>query len=220
MFTPTRIECDELLDEHDAPQADMERSLRDLRRFNRYCGGIAIYRRLMRRFTASRPPHSILDAGTGTSDLLESMPEVPMRIGVDFKIDHLLYGPRDRRIHRVVGDARRLPFRDGVVDVVTSAHFFHHFTPDENAEILAESLRVSTRGVCVNDTRRHYAPLLFTKLLGMLRLVGRITRFDAPASVQQGYTVAEAREVVNRVPARQREVVHAFPYRFGILLWK
>jgi ubiquinone/menaquinone biosynthesis C-methylase UbiE len=216
MFTPTRIESDELLDEHDAPQADMERSLRDLRRFNRYCGGTAIYRRLVRPFK----PRSILDVGTGTSDLLESVPEVPLRIGVDFKIDHLLYGQRDPRIHRVVGDARRLPFREGSVDLVTSAHFFHHFTPDENVEILAESLRVSTRGVCVNDTRRHYVPLLFTKLLGVLRLVGRITRFDAPASVQQGYTVSEAREVASKVAATRRDVVHAFPFRFGILLWK
>jgi len=216
MFTPTRIESDELLDEHDAPQADMERSLRDLRRFNRYCGGIAIYRRLVRKFR----PQSILDVGTGTSDLLESMPGVPLRIGVDFKIDHLLYGTRDPRIHRVVGDARRLPFREGSVDLVTSAHFFHHFTPGENAEILEESLRVSTQGVCVNDTRRHYVPLLFTKLLGVLRLVGRITRYDAPASVQQGYTVSEAREVANTVAATRRDVVHAFPFRFGILLWK
>jgi ubiquinone/menaquinone biosynthesis C-methylase UbiE len=216
MFTPTRIESDELLDEHDAPQADMERSLRDLRRFNRYCGGIAIYRRLVRRFK----PRSILDVGTGTSDLLESMPQVPLRIGVDFKIDHLLYGQRDPRIHRVVGDARRLPFREGSVDLVTSAHFFHHFTPDENAEILGEAVRVSRQGVCVNDTRRHYVPLLFTKLLGVLRLVGRITKYDAPASVQQGYTVAEAREVANRVAATRRDVVHAFPFRFGILLWK
>lgn len=216
MFTPTRIETDELLDEHDAPRADMERSLRDLRRINRYCGGIAIYRRLLRRFK----PRSILDVGTGTSDLLESMPQVPLRIGLDFKIDHLVYGSRDPRILRVAGDARRLPFRDGVVDVVTSAHFFHHFTPHENVEILAESLRVSTGGVCVNDTRRHYAPLLFTKLLGALRLVGRITRYDAPASVQQGYTVSEAREIASKVRAARRDVVRAFPFRFGILLWK
>lgn len=216
LFTPARVESDELLDEHDAPYADMERSLRDLRRFNRYCGGIAIYRRLLRRFD----PRSILDVGTGTSDLLESMPRVPLRIGLDFKLDHLLYGRRDPRILRVVGDARRLPFRNDAVEVVTSAHFFHHFAPEENVEILSESLRVARRGVCVNDTRRHYVPLLFTRLLGALRLVGRITRFDAPASVRQGYTVAEARGVAGRLAAARREVVHAFPFRFGILLWK
>lgn len=216
MFTPKRETSDELLDEHDAPRADMERSLRDLRRFNRYAGGIAIYRRLVRRFA----PRSILDLGTGTSDLLESMPEVPLRIGLDFKIDHLLYLRPGSRVLRVVGDAKQLPFRDGVVDVVTSAHFFHHFSPVENEGILTESLRVSKRGVCVNDTRRHYAPLLFTLLLGVFRLVGRITRYDAPASVRQGYTTTEARAIAEKIRATRRDVVHAWPFRFGILLWK
>ncbi|HYO78164.1 MAG TPA: methyltransferase domain-containing protein [Thermoanaerobaculia bacterium] len=211
-----RIESDELLDEHDAPREDMERSLRDLRFINKYCGGVRIYRSLVRLFR----PASILDIGTGTSDLLESVPQVRTRIGLDFKIDHLLYLREDSRVLRVVGDAHRLPFRSGAVDLVTSAHFFHHFSPDENAGILTESLRVSRKGVAVNDTRRHYAPLMFVLLLGALRLVGRITRFDAPASVRQGYTLAEARQIAVRVPASKRNVVRKMPFRYAILLWK
>jgi methyltransferase family protein len=216
MFTPARLDEPELLDEHDAPVADMERSLRDLRRFNKYGGGIAIYRRLMRR---AGEPQSILDVGTGTSDLLENA-GARLRIGLDFKIDHLLY-IRDHAILKVVGDARRLPFRDNAVEAVTSAHFFHHFSPEENASILAEARRVSSRVVMVNDTRRHYVPLVFTILLGVFHLVGRITRFDAPASVRRGYTIGEARDVANRVSGAKRvEVVKLFPFRFGIILWK
>jgi ubiquinone/menaquinone biosynthesis C-methylase UbiE len=211
-----RIESDELLDEHDAPREDMERSLRDLRRINEYAGGVRIYRALVRRFK----PDAILDIGTGTSDLLESVPHVKTRVGLDFKIDHLLYLRDGSRVLRVVGDAHQLPFRDGAVDLVTSAHFFHHFSPDENAEILAESLRVARKGVAVNDTRRHYAPLAFVLLLGALRLVGRITRYDAPASVRQGYTLKEARAIASKVRASAWKVVRMWPYRFAILLWK
>jgi len=216
MFTPPRIESEELLDEHDAPRADMERSLRDLRLINRFLGGIGVYRALVRRFT----PASILDVGTGTSDLLESVPAVRLRIGLDFKIDHLLYKRDDSGVLRVVGDAQRLPFRDGAVDLVTSSHFFHHFSPEENAAILAESLRVAKRNVAVTDTRRHYVPLLLVLLLGALRLVGRITRYDAPASVRQGYTLAEAREIAARVGALRWDVIRMWPYRFAILLSK
>jgi len=214
MFTPPRLDEPELLDEHDAPVADMERSLRDLRRFNRYCGGIAIYLRLLRH---GGNPRSILDIGTGNSDLLENA--TGFRVGLDFKIDHLLY-QRDRAIHKIVGDARELPFRDNAFDAVTSAHFFHHFSPDENASILRESMRVAKRVVLVNDTRRHYIPLLFTKMLAWFHLVGRITRFDAPASVRRGYTVDEARDVAERAGAQRAEVMKLWPYRFGIVLWK
>lgn len=216
MLTPRRIESHELLDEHDAPREDMERSLRDLRRINKYLGGIGIYRRLLRRFT----PRSILDIGTGTSDDLEAVPHIPLRIGLDFKIDHLLYMRNGSRVLRVVGDATRLPFRDGAVDVVTSAHFFHHFSPDGNVTILEEAMRVARQGVTVNDTRRHYAPLLFVLLLSALRVFGRITRYDAPASVRQAYTLAEARAIAERVRVAKYEIVRMWPFRLGILLWK
>lgn len=211
MLTPARIESHELLDEPDAPREDMERSLRDLRRINRYLGGMRVYRALVRRFQ----PRAILDVGTGTSDLLESVPHVRTRIGLDFKIDHLLFLREGSRVLRVVGDAHRLPFRDGAVDLVTSSHFFHHFSPTENEGILAESLRVSRKGVAVTDTRRHYVPLMLVQLLGALRLVGRITRYDAPASVRQGYTLREARAIAPRA-----KVIRMWPYRFAILLSK
>jgi ubiquinone/menaquinone biosynthesis C-methylase UbiE len=210
-----RIESEELLDEQDVPRQDMERSLRDLRRFNKYCGGVNVYRSLVRRFA----PRSIVDVGTGTSDLLQSVAHVPLRIGVDFKIEHLLYMRDGSRVHHVVGDARHLPFRSGAVDLVTSSHFFHHFSPEDNVGILDESLRVA-RNVAVTDTQRHYAPLLFVHALGVLRVVGRITRFDAPASVRQGYTVKEARAIASRVRASQAKVVRKWPFRWAILLTK
>ncbi|MDP9191900.1 MAG: methyltransferase domain-containing protein [Acidobacteriota bacterium] len=216
MLTPARIQSEELLDEHDAPREDMERSLRDLRFINRYLGGVRIYRALVRRFA----PRSILDVGTGTSDLLESMTDLRTRIGLDFKIDHLLFLREGSRVLRVVGDAQRLPFRDGSVDLVTSSHFFHHFSPGENDTILAESLRVAKSGVAVNDTRRHYAPLLFVLLLCRLRFFGRITRYDAPASVRQGYTHTEARAIAAQTRASRWDVIRMWPYRFAILLWK
>ncbi len=209
-----RIDEPELLDEHDAPRADMERSLRDLRRINKYLGGRSIYRRLLKRHGGAR---SIIDVGTGTSDLLEQLDG--FRVGVDFKIEHLRYF-RDASIHRVVGDALRLPFRDGAADVVTSAHFFHHFTPEQNAQILGESLRIARRGVVVNDTRRHILPLLFILLLCAIRVFGRITRSDAPGSIRRGYTTAEVEAIVARVNAARKQVVQAWPFRFGIMLWK
>jgi ubiquinone/menaquinone biosynthesis C-methylase UbiE len=215
MFAPKRLDQPELLDEHDAPRADMERSLRDLRRFNRYLGGRSIYRRLLRRLGNIQ---SVIDVGAGTADNLSSAP-VRMRIALDFKIDHLLY-QRDNRAFRVAGDAARLPFRNGSVDAVTSAHFFHHFSPDENVALLDEALRVARKGVVVNDTLRHYVPLLFVRLLAAMRLVGRITRFDAPASILRGYTVGETRAIASRTSASAMDVRTMWPYRFGLILWK
>lgn len=216
-----RIEAEELLDEHDAPLDDVQRSLRDLRRINAYLGGTRAFRRLVARMVPPDRAFDILDLGTGTSDLLEALPNA-RRYGLDFKIAHLLYGRAlaSVLVHRIAGDAFHLPFRDASFDLVTSSHFFHHFSPDENTAILRDALRVARIGVAVTDTRRHVAPLAFVRLLGLTPLAGRITRYDAPASVMQGYTLAEARAVAARAGGRDRAVFRIMPYRFGLLLWK
>lgn len=220
LFAPARVVQEELLDEHDAPRADADRSLRDLRRINRWLGGIRIYRRAMRLLTTRRTGLRVLDIGSGTSDLLTALDPSTFRVALDFKIDHLNYIRSGPKVHRVVGDAYHLPFRENAVDVVSSAHFFHHFTADENRELMRESLRVARVGVAINDTQRHYVPLLTIRLLGALRLVGRITRFDGPASVLRGYTVSEARDFARSVGAYRWKVVRVFPFRFGLIVWK
>jgi len=225
MLTPARLTSNELLDEHDAPEEAMRRSLRDLRRFNSFAGGTPAFLRLLRELAGDREHFSLLDLGTGTSDLVEAVQRRwpgSSGFGLDRNVRHLAYGIELSRmpIHRVAGDAFHLPFRDSVFDVVSSSHFFHHFTPLDNVNLLTESLRVARHGVLVTDTRRHYAPLSFVRLLAALRLVGEITRFDAPASVLQGYTIQEARRVAEQVVASRLEVRRVFPFRFGLLVWK
>jgi len=213
-----RVVTPELLDEHDAPREEMERSLRDLRRFNRWAGGTRTYLRLVRRFAPEAK--IVIDLGAGTADLLDALPKDVMTIAVDLNIKHLAY-ERDRsRAMRVVADATHLPFRDNSVDIVTSSHFFHHFEPEENAAILNGALRIARIGAMASDTRRNILPYLFTWLLAKLHLVGRITAYDAPASVARGYTASEARAVGEKTNAGRVEVVRLMPFRFGLLLWK
>src|SRR5260221_4149349 len=163
-----RIDEPELLDENDAPRRDVERSLRDLRRINRFLGGIVTSRRLLGQAAPDRmAPLRLVDLGAGTADCLESLTDYPKltAVAVDFNIIHLRYRRGGSRVHRVAADAMKLPFRDGAVDLVTSAHFLHHFSPDQNIAILRDALRTARRGVIVNDTRRHRLPLLFVQLL-------------------------------------------------------
>lgn len=213
-----RVVTPELLDEHDAPRADMERSLRDLRRFNRWAGGTKTYRRFLHRLAPSA--RIVIDLGAGTADLLDALPSDVITIAVDLNLKHLLYERNRSRALRVVADANRLPFRNSSVDVVTSSHFFHHFEPEENAAILRGALRVARIGAMASDTRRSVLPLLFVRLLASLRLVGRITAYDAPASVLRGYTAPEARAVGEKTGASRVEVITMAPFRFGLLLWK
>src|SRR5437667_7231759 len=87
-----RLDTPELLDEHDAEPEAMERSLRDLQRFNRWCGGTRVYRKIVQRLLArvipsaarNPPPQGIprsarddtplvIDLGAGTADLVDAL---------------------------------------------------------------------------------------------------------------------------------------------------
>ncbi|HEU5162582.1 MAG TPA: methyltransferase domain-containing protein [Thermoanaerobaculia bacterium] len=221
MFTPSRLTTAEHLDDAGADGASALRSLRDLRGINRWFGGTFAYRSLVRRITPRRDI-TLLDIGTGTSDLLASI-DAETKIGSDIKLDHLAYGAAldpGARVIRVVASAMSLPFRDGSVDVVTSSHFFHHFSAEENVRILRECLRVARIGVGASDTRRHWVPLLFVRAIAATPLWGTITKHDAPASVQQGYTIGEAAAIARKVGASRWNVVRQIAFRFGVLLWK
>ena len=223
-LTPPRVPSNEMLDEHDAPEKEMARSLRDLRRLNSLAGGTRAYLALLSRLIPDRNARvAILDLGTGTSDLLEAVRRKWRKataIGLDRNTRHLAYGAAigERGVMRIAADAFQLPLRDGAVDIVASSHFFHHFSADENRAIVSESLRVARLGVAFTDTRRHYAPLLFVRLLAALGLVGPITRSDAPASVLQGYTLSEMRAFARSLGAAHVDVFRLMPYRFGIVV--
>lgn len=224
-LSPPRVPSNELLDEHDAPHEEMARSLRDLRRFNSLAGGTRAYLAMLSRLVPDRDSRvAILDLGTGTSDLLEAVRRKwrnAIAIGLDRNVRHLAYGRAtgERGVPRIAADAFHLPVRAGSVDIVASSHFFHHFSAEENKAIVRESLRVARIAVAFTDTRRHYAPLLFVRLLGALGLVGPITKSDAPASVLQGYTLSEMRAFANILGVGSRtDVFRLMPYRFGLVV--
>lgn len=225
-LVPPRVDTPELLDEENAPTAEVSRSLVDLQRINYYAGGIRAYRMLLRRFFGSSElsGRRILDIGTGTSDLLHDAQERfgTRGIGLDVKLEHLAIGRTtfSDETRRIAASAFSIPLRSESVDLVTSSHFFHHFSPDENRRIIQESLRVARSGVVITDTRRNLLPYAFMKLLGTMRVIGEITAFDGPASVLRGYTVQELQPIVRPLAIKRLEIVKLMPFRFAILLWK
>lgn len=220
MLTPRRVPSHEHLDHSDELTPDVLRSLGDLRAINRWLGGTLAYRSLVERLSTRRDL-VIADLGTGTSDLLASLPSSHRRVGLDLKLGHLAVAPRRGTdgIERIAADAFRLPLRDRSVDIVTSSHFFHHFSPGENVRILDEALRVARLGVAVTDTRRHWVPLGFVTAVAATPLWSPITRFDAPASVRQGYELREVESIAAATRARRREVFRMISFRFGLVLW-
>jgi ubiquinone/menaquinone biosynthesis C-methylase UbiE len=217
----------ELLDLGAGSEAERRASLRDLRRLNRWLGGTAASQKevagLIRRLGGKEL--SLLDLGTGSADLPQSLAAWAERrgvrlraIGVDCKLEHLavartITSLRRPRVHLACADALHLPFHDGAVDIVHSSLFMHHFRPPALVALLREAARVSRRALLMNDLVRD--PVLFALLRWPGRLVMRspITRHDALASVRRAYTPAELQQIAQEAGLTGWRLRRRFPYR-------
>lgn len=202
-WTPARRDDPELMDAPGLPRDEVAGAYRVLRRVNRHLGNRSTIRRELERFLVedgpapSARPLTILDVGSGSGDL----PEV---LGADLAgrdrpasvltLDRDAVAAEEARrlgLGSTRGDALRLPFADGSIDLVTAVKFAHHFSGDPLSRLLAEMARVARRRVLVVDIRRHWLAYWGFVAWSRVFTTNRLVRHDGPLSVLRGFTPAE-----------------------------
>jgi hypothetical protein len=189
----SRSERLELLDVETPPRRELARVAGYLAFVNRWLGGTDAVLRCLR---AMDGVVTVLDVGAGAADIPLSLQRrfpALRPIAVDLSPGMLSLA---KGLPRARGDARRLPFRDRSVDVVTSTHLFHHLKDDEVVLALREFDRVARRGIVVNDLLRRRRAVLWIRLLSLW--ANRWVRFDGPLSVKRGFTVPEIDALARR----------------------
>lgn len=224
-----RIPATELLDDDRGKQEEIERSLDDLWRINRWLGGVRSSLHLLERFFARTGPHPvrILDVGCGDSRLAGRLrTELERRnLRAEFYVldrlhTHLRYGrPSAAGLLPVVADVFALPFPEKSFEVVMCNLFFHHFSGGVAVEFLRRLGAVASEAVLIDDLERHVLPYLFIRLARPFAR-SRITRHDGPASVRQAYTPSELAALAASAGFADFEVERLLPFRLGLTLWK
>lgn len=224
LLVPRRRPRRELLDSGLLTPQEVVESLADIRWSNRRLGGYRAASRNVLPFLLEGGEKSVLllDLGSGSADVPLHLAEqasargVSVRIvAVDVQILHLatsrrVYGA-DPRL--VAADVLALPFRDRAFDCVLSTLFFHHFSPEENAEILREMARLARRALFVVDLERHRVPHLIVKALSSVLFRSRASVQDGRVSIEQAYTRDEMAEIARRAGLRRFEARRVPPYR-------
>jgi SAM-dependent methyltransferase len=212
-LSPGRRRGVEHLDDPDIDPALRERSLRDVRRANTLLGGAnAVLSEMARRLPALGTQGTLLDVGTGLGDIPARARRLAARRGValaTFGIDEA--ASLARVTHGVLdgsacADARRLPFPDASVDVVTCSQVLHHFEDAEIPAVLRELQRVARRAVIVSDLRRSWIAAAGFWLVSWPLGFHPVTRHDGVVSVLRGFTSAELARHVRDATGRDADV--------------
>jgi len=195
------------------PEAEALKSLRDLRRVNRWLGGRRSLLAAIEPFL--RDGGRMLDVGCGSADLPG---EVVSRssgrvkaIGVDIKLLHLRQAPAS--VRGVVADVRALPFAPRSFDVVTASLFLHHFDGPEVAVVLATLFRLSRRALVINDLHRALVPWCFARSVFPFVFESRVSVEDGLLSIRRAFRPEELRQAFLEASIPRVRVERRFPYR-------
>ncbi len=218
-----RVVTPELLDRDDGSPAEIAVALADLRRINRWFGGIATTTRMIERVAGATGEKrlSLLDVAAASGDVPQKARERLRRAGVELSITLLDRAASHLRngLPKVAGDALALPFRDGSFDLVSCGLFAHHLEPREVIQFVNEGLRVARMAVLINDLVRHPVHLALV-YAGLPLFRSHFTHHDAPASVRAAYTRDEMRDLLGKTNAARVEVAPSPLFRMAAIAWR
>jgi len=218
-----RIDSEEILDSESCPRDEVEASLRDLCRINRWFGGVATTRSLIEHAAkvSGRKRLSLLEVAAGFGEVPRTAGTQLEHKGISIDITDLdrvdTHLQRDHRA--LVADALALPFRDNSFDLVSCSLFAHHLQPTELAQFAHEAVRVSRVAFLINDLVRHPLHLALV-YAGFPLMRSYVSRVDGVASVKRAYTPNEVRQILMNGSGRKIEISRHFLFRMGVIVWK
>lgn len=164
--------------------------------------------------TAPMNPVRILDLATGGADVPRVIARWAhrKRIGVEItavdRNPEILAIARERcagwpEIRIEQHDLLGLPYAAASFDVVTCSLTLHHFTRANVVAILRRIHDIARTGYIVNDLRRNRIAVALSRLMARTIIRNPIARFDAPASCERAFSMAELRGMATSAGLRR-----------------
>jgi len=216
----------ELLDTDSGTPAQLAASLDDLRRINRWFGGIPTSQSMVQCVARKSTTRSLslLEVAAGAGDVPRTVAERLSRRGIHLPVTLLDRSPAHLQCRRngaraVAADALALPFADASFDLVSCCLFAHHLGQQELVRFVNEGLRVCRIALLINDLIRNPLHLMLV-YAGFPLYRSSLTRHDAPASVYAAYTPQEMLEILGHTNAAELELTRHYLFRMAVVAWK
>ena len=212
----------EIMDDFSIQDERVDSALEELRLVNTFLGGRSATQKGLRLIRDELGPHhpmSVLDVGTGGADVFDDSAR-PLDITVlDRNPRVCRYLSRSGRYSVICGDALHLSFRERSFDVVHASLFLHHFREEEIRQMLSSCLRISRRGIIINDLRRSVFAYAGIKVLTALFSKSDMVKHDGPLSVRRGFSRNELQALLADCGVTRYSLQRRWAFRWLIVIW-
>jgi SAM-dependent methyltransferase len=202
----------EIMDRRGNEPGLLRADLRVLEDINRFLGGYRIPLHYLRRFSShfsSGKPLTILDLATGAADVPCAIAAWARAQPLKVEITAVDGNPEILGIAREntadwpeirveQQDLLALRYTAASFDVVLCSLALHHFSEPDAVAILRRIHDIARGGWIINDLRRNRIAIGLSKLMAHTIITNPIARFDAPASCERAFTIAEGRAMAGR----------------------
>jgi SAM-dependent methyltransferase len=213
----------EILDDFSIQDERVDSALKELNIINSFLGGNGISLEGIKRLGTKRDTLNILDVGAGASDILLGIKRKYNKINV-FCLDKnqrscVYLKKHSNDIKVICGDVQDLPFKSSF-DIIHASLFLHHFNEDELIKIITSLLKISSKGIVINDLRRSIFAWIGIKLLTLLFSKSKEVKNDGPLSVRRGFIKKDWTVILNKVIATRYEIKRRWAFRWLIVVYK
>lgn len=201
----------EIMDDFSIQDKRIDEALKELNIINKYLGGNSVSAKALKFLASKNENISIVDIGSGGSDLYKSINNDfnnLFYVSVDMNKRACFYNIKENYNPTICGNAFTLPFKNKSFDFLHASLFLHHFNENDINYLLREFIRISKRGIIINDIHRSIFALISISFLTKLFSKSEMVKNDAPLSVKRAFTKSELKTILEK-----------FNYNF-IIKWK
>lgn len=192
----------EIMDDFSIQDERIDVALKELNIINKYLGGNSVSVKGLKLLKDKNEDISIIDIGSGGSDLYKAIKNNfnnLFYVSVDLNKRACTYNIKENNNPTICGNAFSLPFNNNSFDFLHASLFIHHFNENEINLLLNEFVRISRKGIIINDLHRSIFALVSISVLTTLFSKSEMVKHDAPLSVKRGFTKSELKNILKKL---------------------